>query len=112
MRTKVSFAAGQEEDLQGALLFFNQLGTLDLGLVAVWRGVLDLELAVALDRDPVVEGGPGSEGIDAEAGVGVIDLEETDGGAGPILDGDVDVRGAAGGEPEDEGKCEKRENFH
>jgi len=87
---------GEEEDFEGALLAVGQLGSGDLGLYAAGNGVAELERATALNLNAVVKGCAGGQCICAEAGAGVVNLEELDGGSGAILHGDFDVVGAAG----------------
>ena len=60
-------------------------------------GVEELGPAFAEDLETVVEVGAGCEVLGAEAGAGVVDLEEFDGLAGAVADGRGDVRGVAAG---------------
>lgn len=100
---ELGLAGGQQNNLEDPFLSLDEGWTLDLGLAAVAGGVLHLELPAALDLNPVVEGGAGSHGVGSKAGIGVIDLEQAEGGAGLILHGDVDVGGVAGGQAYEHG---------
>ena len=60
----------------------------------------ECERSAALNLDAVVKDGAGSKGFFSETGAGVVNFEELDGGAGLVLDRDLHVGGAAGGEDE------------
>jgi hypothetical protein len=90
---KVCFAAGQEHDLQLTLLALDESRAGDLDLRALGRRVFDFERTAAANLYAIAVDGVGFETIDAEACARIVDLQELDGRARPVLDGGVDMVG-------------------
>jgi hypothetical protein len=84
-----AFSAFLEEWAVGFLLV--------LGIV----GVDELHIARAQDLETIVEVRSGSQRLGAEAGAGVVNLDEEQWLGGVIAYGGFDVRGVASGEDED-----------
>ena len=96
MGVEFGLGAGEQNDIELALLALDKGGTGDLDLAAVGGDVFDFERAAAADLEAVVEDCAGCKLIDSEAGTGVIDFKKLDGRAGAVFDGRVDVVGVAG----------------
>ena len=91
---------------------FAEFGALGVDDVAGVEGVLDFDWAVAADGEAVVGGGSGGEGVDAEAGGGVVDFELVEGVAGLVFYGGLDpvAFAAAEGKKNQDGEgCELAE---
>ena len=91
-------SVGFDDDLQGAF------GS----LFEIWAGggvgcagavsVRELEGSGAENFETIVKISAWGEGLGAEAGAGVVDFDEGDGGRGLVADGGCDVGGTASGE--------------
>ena len=84
-----------DEDGKRAFGAFFQEGTIGFVVLVGAVGVEELHAAGAEDLEAVVEVGAGGEVLGAEAGAGVVDLEEFDGLAGLVADRGGDVGGVA-----------------
>jgi len=94
---KLGFAAGEQDDLQRALLTFCYCGAVDLHLVAFRGCVLNFERAAAAQLNAVVEDRACVELVGSEAGAGIVDFEQLNGRSGAVFDGGVHVVGVAAG---------------
>ena len=84
-------------DVEGTFCAFFQRRAGEGVLVVVAVGVDEFGGAGAEDLETVVEVGAGREGLGAEAGAGVVDLDEGDGLGGVVGDDRLNVRGVAAG---------------
>ena len=88
---KLRLAAGQQHNLDPALLPLEQHWPFHLRLPPIASGVLHLQRARALDLESIVEVNSGCQAVGPKAGARIVDLEKLNCCAGPVLDRGLDV---------------------
>ena len=99
---KLSFAAGDQDDLQRPFLALGNGWAVDLHRVVVRGCVLHLERTIAAQLDAVMEDRASVQLVGSEAGAGVVDFEQLNWLSGAIFDGGVHVVGVAAGSGQQE----------
>jgi hypothetical protein len=92
---ELGLAAGEQQDLESALLRLGYRGAIDLHLSLIGRGVLDFDLSLAAELDAVMEDSAVIQTACPEARTWVVNLKELDRAAGSIFDCSLDVIGVA-----------------
>jgi hypothetical protein len=104
---------GGDGDLEAALGSFVEGGAVEGVIVVGAVGVEELHGAGAENLEAVVEVCAGGEVLGAEAGAGIVDLEELEGLRGVVAYSGFDVGGvAAGGDQEKAGERECEDGTH
>jgi hypothetical protein len=100
---------GGDGDVEGTFVAFLEGRTAEGVILVGVVGIEDFHVAAAENLESVVEVCTGGEVLGAEAGAGIVDLEEFDGLRGVIADRSGDVRGmtaSGGGKKAAERECE------